>query len=310
MRDCHEYREWIQAFTDGFLGPEEERELRAHVKTCAGCTAYLREMAAYRKAAMELAEEVPEGLHERIMDAYRAEKRKQQRPAVIRFLRRNPFVATAAVFALVIGTVFAAGQLGSAGYGADMASAETVKRGTTAAAAFVLSNVYAAENETMLGFDETVTGAGAENQKVSDDTVTAPAAGAVTTAAGTMPSTTRKSPAADMERAAEVLADLDAQADLSIPEVEVDGVYGWLLVVKTDGLPSKVLELGLGQIITADVDYASDLVTISQVAVDPEDLKPILDSAPGCEYTLYTDGQPWLDDQIATGLVMLVLPNE
>ena len=50
-------------------------------------------------------------------------------------------ILTAAVFALVIGTVFATGQLGK---GADAASAEadTVKRGTTAAAAMVLSNYF------------------------------------------------------------------------------------------------------------------------------------------------------------------------
>jgi len=34
VRDCKEYREWIQAFTDGFLSRDEEQELKAHVKTC------------------------------------------------------------------------------------------------------------------------------------------------------------------------------------------------------------------------------------------------------------------------------------
>ena len=313
MRDCKEYREWIQAFTDGFLSRDEEQELKAHVKTCTGCTAYLREMAAYRKAAMELMEDVPEELHERILDDYYREKQKTNRPAIIRFLRRNPFVATAAVFVLVIGTVFAGGQLKNAGQSADTATAEMAVPSTTAAMAYMYNNVYVGEmepettqdNASVTQFGSALDGS-AENGKGSATM----AATAAATKAPTGTEALRKSPAADMEQMAQVLADLDAQADLPIPDVEVEGVFGWLLVVKTDGLPSKVLELGMGQIITTDVEYGSDLVTISQVAVDPEALEPLLNSAPGCEYMLYTDEQPWLDDQIATGLVMLVLPNE
>lgn len=304
MRDCKEYREWIQAFTDGFLSRDEEQELKAHVRICAGCTAYLMEMAAYRKAAMELIEDVPAELHERIMDAYYREKHKTNRPAFIRFLRRNPFVATAAVFVLVIGAVFAGGQF-SAG-----SSADTAVYDTQATMAYGYNNVYAGdmkpetteENTSVTQANGTMDG---EQEKLTPSTTAAAATVAATKTAGT--EALRKSPVAD---AVTVLDGIATQETLSVPDVEIDSVYGWALVVKTDGLPSALMTLDVDQNVTTDVDYEGELVTVSRVECDWEQAQAIVKSAPGAGYALYTDEQPWLDQQVDAGLVMLILPNE
>ena len=97
MRDCGEYQAWISAQLDGELGEAERRELRAHLGGCADCAA-LYEAFSRVSGAME-PEELPEGLHERIMAPVYASIPKKKAPWLL------PTLSAAACFAAIAAAV-------------------------------------------------------------------------------------------------------------------------------------------------------------------------------------------------------------
>lgn len=99
MTDCKYYEAQISALVDGTLSGNERDELMRHIAECERCSEVLAAFAALSDAICE-DEELPEGLHESIMSAVKAEKPvKAKKPS------RSPLktlLCTAACAALII----------------------------------------------------------------------------------------------------------------------------------------------------------------------------------------------------------------
>ena len=74
MCDCDRALELISRRLDGDLEPEEAGELESHLAACPACRALAAELESVHAVMPELEEEVPEGLHQAIMDRVGAEK--------------------------------------------------------------------------------------------------------------------------------------------------------------------------------------------------------------------------------------------
>lgn len=101
MCDCDRALELISLGLDGGLSPEEEAELEAHLALCGDCRRAAAELRELHTLLPELEEEVPQGLHQAIMDRIGAEKvvpLSRAKPAS--HLRR--WASLAAVFAVIL----------------------------------------------------------------------------------------------------------------------------------------------------------------------------------------------------------------
>jgi anti-sigma factor (TIGR02949 family) len=98
MTDCERNLDRISAFLDGELDAAETAELQRHLEACPSCRALQEDLMAVRAGLAEEMPELPEGLHEKIMDAVRAERKK---PVGAAALRRR-WGVLAAVLALVV----------------------------------------------------------------------------------------------------------------------------------------------------------------------------------------------------------------
>lgn len=109
MDECEKFEEMISAHIDGELDEAGERVLQAHLKTCSDCRALLKAMSAVSQEAGKVPD-VPEGLHESIMSAVRAEagteKRKRRRGALT-WLR--PTAIAAACCVVIVAALLAGG---------------------------------------------------------------------------------------------------------------------------------------------------------------------------------------------------------
>lgn len=118
MMNCEQALEAISARLDGALSEEENRELEAHLASCASCRALLKELTELEDGLKELSVEAPETLAPSVMRTIRAEKPVQTAPAKKRS-RQGPhitawLIAAAAALALLLG---AAGVIDLPGFG-------------------------------------------------------------------------------------------------------------------------------------------------------------------------------------------------
>lgn len=74
MCDCDRALELISLELDGQLTPEERTELETHLAACEECRGAAEELRQIHTLLPELEEEVPQGLHQAIMDRIGAEK--------------------------------------------------------------------------------------------------------------------------------------------------------------------------------------------------------------------------------------------
>lgn len=119
MMNCKQALEAISARLDGALSEEENRELEAHLASCASCRALLKELTELEEGLETLPVEAPETLAPSVMRAIRAEKAAQAAPAAKKSQRRGPhitawLIAAAAALALLLG---AAGVIDLPGFG-------------------------------------------------------------------------------------------------------------------------------------------------------------------------------------------------
>lgn len=119
MMNCEQALEAISARLDGALSEEENRELEAHLASCASCRALLKELTELEEGLETLPVEAPETLAPSVMRTIRAEKAAQAAPAAKKSQRRGPhitawLIAAAAALALLLG---AAGVIDLPGFG-------------------------------------------------------------------------------------------------------------------------------------------------------------------------------------------------
>lgn len=107
MKYCEEYAALLDPFVDGELSPEETERVRAHLKSCPGCRAYVDDALAIRAGfpAVEKTE-VPEDFAASVMERIRESRGGDE---TVKVLKRRSFrrwtgtvAALAACCALVI----------------------------------------------------------------------------------------------------------------------------------------------------------------------------------------------------------------
>lgn len=131
MCDCDRALELISLELDGELTPEEQTELEEHLAACGECRGAAEELRQLHTLLPELEEEVPEGLHQAIMDRIGAEKVVPlSRARKASHIRR--WASLAAVFAVIL---LGAGTLKSFQGGSSTGAAPAAANVTTAEAA-------------------------------------------------------------------------------------------------------------------------------------------------------------------------------
>lgn len=130
MCDCDRALELLSLELDGELTPEEKSELEAHLAACEECRGAAEELRQLHTILPELEEEVPDGLHQAIMDRIGAEKvvplsRVSKKSHIQRW------ASLAAVFAVIL---LGAGTLKTLQSGGSTATAPAAASVTTAEA--------------------------------------------------------------------------------------------------------------------------------------------------------------------------------
>jgi anti-sigma factor RsiW len=75
--ECRELVELVTDYLEGALAPGERARFDRHLALCDGCTTYLRQLRATLRAAGRLSERsLPEGVRNRLLDAFRDWKRR------------------------------------------------------------------------------------------------------------------------------------------------------------------------------------------------------------------------------------------
>ena len=102
MCDCERALELLSLELDGQLTPEERGELEAHLAGCGECRRAAEELRQLHTILPELEEEVPDGLHQAIMDRIGAEKVVPLSSAAKGRRSLRQWVSLAAVFAVIL----------------------------------------------------------------------------------------------------------------------------------------------------------------------------------------------------------------
>ena len=140
MCDCERALELLSLELDGQLTPEEKGELEAHLAGCGECRRAAAELRQLHTILPELEEEVPDGLHQAIMDRIGAEKVVPLSSAAKGRRSLRQWVSLAAVFAVIL---LGAGTLKTLQSGGSTATAP--------AAANLAPQVTAATQDTASG---------------------------------------------------------------------------------------------------------------------------------------------------------------
>lgn len=102
MSDCDKYAELISCLVDGELEDDKRSELEAHMAQCPECAAMYQDFMFIRFQVCETRENVPDHLHERLMQQVRETPIKKKKP-ILRVLR--PYVAAAACLVVIVSAV-------------------------------------------------------------------------------------------------------------------------------------------------------------------------------------------------------------
>lgn len=102
---CKYFRLLADEYIEGELTGEEMREFEAHIAECPECRKEFEELRALKEMLAGSDEEIPEGLHERIMNAVSSEIKP--RGNRLRVLRRAVVSAACAVICLSLTVAFA-----------------------------------------------------------------------------------------------------------------------------------------------------------------------------------------------------------
>ncbi len=81
---CKYFRSLADQYIEGELTAEQMRELEAHLAECEECRREFDELRALKSAVRSSAQELPEGLHSRIMDAIKAEPKPKKKALILR----------------------------------------------------------------------------------------------------------------------------------------------------------------------------------------------------------------------------------
>lgn len=81
---CKEFRLLADKYIEGELTDAEAREFEAHAAECEECRRELEELRALKELLRSNREQVPDGLHSRIMNAVGAEPKPKRKPAIFR----------------------------------------------------------------------------------------------------------------------------------------------------------------------------------------------------------------------------------
>ncbi len=92
---CQKFRLWADEYIEGELTAAEMRDLEAHLAECEECRKEFEELRALKEVLRSAKEDVPDGLHSRIMNAIEREPKTKPR-------RRIVFYRTAAISAACI----------------------------------------------------------------------------------------------------------------------------------------------------------------------------------------------------------------
>ena len=206
---CKYFRSLADQYIEGELAAEQTRELEAHLAECEGCRREFDELKALKGAIRSAREEVPEGLHERIMSAVKSEPKKK--PA-----RRHVFYRGAAIsaacFMLCISFVVILSMMpfGKSGSGNDVpddplyASTEAVN---------TESNKTQSSEAEILGPNDVVTDL-AESRAEEAPIDTAPETEAPATEVPEIPDTIPELGAPEVTASAETDVPVDGAADV------------------------------------------------------------------------------------------------
>jgi len=97
--------EKISLYIDGMLSEADKRELEAHIATCEGCAACLKDFERIAREAEGMQVVPPPGTHDAILSAVRASGRRRQRLSI--FSRRSSFgLVAAALVVLMLTSTF------------------------------------------------------------------------------------------------------------------------------------------------------------------------------------------------------------
>lgn len=105
MGACHEkYIEFMHAYLDGDIQPEQEQELKNHLKSCEACQAHMHELSdvvAFMKSAQPVT--VPPDMTANIMASL---PKRNVTAGPQSWFRRYPIVTAAAVFLVFMSAMF------------------------------------------------------------------------------------------------------------------------------------------------------------------------------------------------------------
>lgn len=94
---CKKYKLMTEEYIDGTISESDRRELETHLAECGECRSELAEARALRDLVKRSEDDIPEGMHERIMSAVAAEPKKAPKRSYVHFWRRVS-VAAACLF--------------------------------------------------------------------------------------------------------------------------------------------------------------------------------------------------------------------
>ncbi|MGM9643322.1 MAG: zf-HC2 domain-containing protein [Eubacteriales bacterium] len=94
---CKKYKLMTEEYIDGTISESDRRELEAHLTECVECRSELADARALRDLVKRSEDDIPEGMHERIMSAVAAEPKKAPKRSYVHFWRRMS-VAAACLF--------------------------------------------------------------------------------------------------------------------------------------------------------------------------------------------------------------------
>lgn len=103
MNDCAKIQEMISAMLDGEISAGERAAIEAHIALCPECAAMYADFTALSEGMVEMCEEVPAALHDKIMNGVHA----ASKPKKGLLISLRPYMSAAACLVVIVGAIFA-----------------------------------------------------------------------------------------------------------------------------------------------------------------------------------------------------------